>query len=255
VGSDCLRDFLGRDAAAFEVAALIVTELKDWCEEWREGSGGYDSIAYALDRVLTVACSVVRQFGYKSRSKAEIECCVATADRVAEHLTDTARGVARNAIEPEDKTEAGRVRAWLDAMEEPEPGNDYLRNLYTVARAGWVSARSVGLAASSVVAYRRAMERARRAESDAQSVYVGTVGKREVFNVAVLAVIENEGMYGVTGIHKLRTTDGNLLTWFASGSAHWLAPGEKYTVKATVGKHEEYKGVKQTVVKRVAVQD
>jgi hypothetical protein len=45
---------------------------------------------------------------------------------------------------------------------------------------------------------------------------------------------------------------GHSFTWFCSGKP--LEEGKVYEVKATVKKHDEYKGVKQTIVNRVTPQ-
>ena len=65
-------------------------------------------------------------------------------------------------------------------------------------------------------------------------------------------MIAHEGAFGTSGIHKLVDSQGNALTWFASGG-DWLKEGESYTVACTVKEHGEFRGVKQTVVSRLAV--
>ena len=77
-----------------------------------------------------------------------------------------------------------------------------------------------------------------------RAVLAGMIG------VAIAIV---EGTYGVTGIHRLRDEQGNLLVWFASGSTEWLKEGETVKVKATIVSHDEFRGEKQTKVNRVAV--
>ena len=65
----------------------------------------------------------------------------------------------------------------------------------------------------------------------------------------MLAVIEREGDYGLTTILKLADESDNILTWFASGSKSYQK-GDKVSLKATIKKHDEFKGVKQTVITR-----
>jgi len=88
--------------------------------------------------------------------------------------------------------------------------------------------------------------------------------------VTLLGRYAIEGTYGTTTIHRLADRDGNALPWFASndqivdeGVGHEaeylmgkasMVVGCSYRVKATVKKHDTYKGQRQTVVRRIVVQ-
>jgi hypothetical protein len=134
-------------------------------------------------------------------------------------------------------------------MEVGEAGNGYRDNLKVLAGNGYCTERGLGLAVSAVPAYHREMAKQAEHNEARKSVHIGTVGKREVFEVTVDTVIASEGNYGTTGIHLMHDADGNKLVWFASGS--WLTAGSTVKVKATVKDHGERKGVKQTVLSRV----
>lgn len=81
------------------------------------------------------------------------------------------------------------------------------------------------------------------------SVYVSDVGTRIEFEAKVVGVYETEGFYGHTDIVKFRDSKGNLFTWFASGYTY-LEREDRISIKGTVKKHDEYRGVKQTVLTR-----
>lgn len=86
------------------------------------------------------------------------------------------------------------------------------------------------------------------------SDYVGKVGER-VETVAMLEAIIAVGidsMYGPKRMHKFRTPNGEVLTWFATGSsgAYKEDIGKSFKVKGTVKKHDTYQGVKQTILTR-----
>ena len=82
-------------------------------------------------------------------------------------------------------------------------------------------------------------------------VYVGTVGERLVLKVKVTKVQHIESDWGVSTLIVMVDEAGNRFKWFASGSLDWKVDSEM-TIKASIRKHEEYKGVKMTALTRCA---
>ena len=80
--------------------------------------------------------------------------------------------------------------------------------------------------------------------------YVGEVGARVEVTGAVefvRCINEAEGYWDRSRyLVKIRTDDGQLLTWFTSS---YLGEGERVIGKATVKEHSDYKGERQTVIK------
>ena len=249
VGSTCIKDFLGGESvAAWEFNGTIWTVLKDWADE-DMGSGGMRSDrAWSLVEMLQMSAAWTEKHGYLSRTKADLECKEATVDAIHEYLMPPAPGVSRQPfpeITPAHIELAGKVVQWMAVGGD---GNGYRDNLKVLAGNGYCTERGLGLAVSSVAAYHRELAKLAENAEDRKSVHIGTVGKREVFEVTVDRVIVSEGNYGTTGIHLMHDTAGNKLVWFASGS--WLTAGETVKVKATVKAHDERKGVKQTILSR-----
>jgi hypothetical protein len=58
-------------------------------------------------------------------------------------------------------------------------------------------------------------------------------------------------MWGTTWLYKFTDEAGNVFTWFASSPVN--DEDKVLTIKDTVKKHEEYKGIKQTVMTRCRV--
>lgn len=87
--------------------------------------------------------------------------------------------------------------------------------------------------------------------------YIGTIKKRETFEVVVDRIIPCESFYGTTLLHIMYDLSGNKMIWFCSGNNHGMMKGETYKIKATPKAHQEkeFRGVyeKQTVVTRVAL--
>jgi hypothetical protein len=90
--------------------------------------------------------------------------------------------------------------------------------------------------------------------SDADSDYVGKVGDKINFQGKVTFVKDCESYYGSIKMVKLQDKDGNLFVTFGNGKTLYEAKiGDEVTVNATVTKHEEFKGIKQTRLKMVVL--
>ena len=81
-------------------------------------------------------------------------------------------------------------------------------------------------------------------------LYTGKIGQRQEFIVTVLRVMRFEGYYGATYFAVMVDENGACLI---SKGAFAPIEGEEYRIKATVKRHEEYKGQAQTVIQRVKV--
>lgn len=94
------------------------------------------------------------------------------------------------------------------------------------------------------------IERQEQRDADGKaSEYVGEIKERIEFEAEVTGVYGTEGHYGHTDIVKFKDGDRNMFTWFASGYTD-LERGDRITIKGTVKKHDDFKGVKQTVLTR-----
>ena len=239
------------------------------CSEF-ESMGGRTKQEWSLEYLLSWVASKVDADGWVSRSVAR-ECLKeATVDKVVwliSPLHPMASSEERQQwkadgerLKPTDAHKAEAVAAieWASKL-QPKEEEDYLANLNTVARIGTVERKTIGIGGSMITAYRRAMEwevkREEFAKRDARpaGVHVGTVGKRiKSMKLTCEKIIELNGAYGITGMHKFIDEAGNELVWFASGSAGWFNEGETAEAAATVKSHGEYKGRPQTVLNRVA---
>jgi hypothetical protein len=286
VGSTCIADFLGSDAAgkvasqAELFAAACALGLDDGYEGF--GSTSNDRL---LSAFLPIVAWSVRAQGWTSRTKAREVGGEATADRAWSYLTDARE--ARKAgvdVTDEDRATAEAAEAWgeslTDATVNAEQG-DYLHNLRAVTRTGLVTSRTAGLAASVVTAYQRSVDRdrekAERAARPTLDAYQGNVGDKVSFGLApkvgkrgapvkgapvVLSlapvtldfVKQIETQFGLTTIVKFRTSEGAVLTWFASSTELGRADvGKCYTLTGTVKAHKLYEGTKQTTMTRCTV--
>jgi ribosomal protein L31 len=86
------------------------------------------------------------------------------------------------------------------------------------------------------------------------SNHVGTIGERIEVSGTVTFTKECDGYYGSSMMVKIQDKDGNNFVSFGTGNGMWsLKTGDEVKAKGTVSKHDEFKGVKQTSLKRLSV--
>ena len=99
-----------------------------------------------------------------------------------------------------------------------------------------------------------AARKAARLAEDAKSVHVGTVGKREVFNLTIRSISDFEGMYGTTWFTTMVDEAGNLVVYKGSNRLtlgdRLFERGDKVTVKATVKSHDRRDDIARTFISR-----
>jgi hypothetical protein len=204
----------------------------------------------------------------------------ATADAVSLYL-DKQKGdreMARDGvhIEAVDEAESEAALEWIraenrvDLQRRADEGSDYMWNLYAACLRNDMSLRTLGIVASLIAAYQRHIGREReRKERNARwanSQFVGTVKVREVFRVKMTEEPKHYANdFGGSYLTRLEDEAGNQIVWWASNrlarevkdenGVIWenVEVGEWIDLKATVVKHEERNGVKQTTVNRAAI--
>lgn len=257
VGGNCLADFLGHPdpfkyanyAEAYAGLDQEVTALE------KESSNVPTFTREDLKTFLAEVAAVIDQEGWVSRGAVyQGKGGLATADLALDHLH---RKTAKR-IYPSQKNldEADKVISYMRVDLKPE--NDYQQNLKTLTSKDVFTVKEgSGIVASAVPYYRREMEKqikqAQQAKVSAASTYIGTEGER-LYDVHVTVIgqqLMDGGMYQSMLIRMI-DDKGNILTWFGVGQASsQMETGKDYTISATVKKHQEYKGTKQTLVTRV----
>jgi len=271
IGGDCLRDFQGHDISkvldfAFESMGCL-DDLEDW------GSGGAQNTLWAADYLGWVA-QAVREDGWLSRSKAREEGKTATADIAFNVLCDFIHGRGKDKPEPptaDDFAKAVACIKWVREEVAPKlQKTDYEHNLALVLSRDVVNLKHLGIAASAVAAWERSenrrVEREKKFADEKKSVFQGEIGKRQLFTGLTLVFSKIfEGDFGSKTLLKFKDEAGNIFVWWASGEKVGFEDedgkqhggdfvrGESYDLVATVKRHEEFRGIKQTTVNRGAI--
>lgn len=273
VGRTCLQDFLGsHEAENVAGHATFWADAADVATDG-EGGGGWGGrpSAYVLGGYLTLVAAMVRESGWTSRTVARERGGVATADAAWKYAIDPPKGSSKEKVDITAADDAmGQAAAdWAEALTDAEVdagGGDYLHNLRAVARTGMVTQRTSGLAASTVVAYQKAMGLLKKKEAAAQApkldAHRGTVGERGRWVLTLDFVTGYDSDYGHITVLKFRDAEGALWVWKASGTptaddgvaidrSH---VGTIYTVTGTIKKHDEFRGEKQTILSRCTLE-
>jgi hypothetical protein len=134
-----------------------------------------------------------------------------------------------------------------------------------------VNMKHLGIAASAISSWERELgrqvEREKKFEDEKKSIFQGEIGKRQVFAGLTLVFdrILDGGQFGPKTLLKFKDAAGNIFVWFASGERVGFEDergrehggdyllGETYDLLATVKRHEEFRGIKQTMINRAAI--
>ena len=264
IGSTCIKDFLGHSSPE-HVAQMcaylwnVISESED-CEGF---GGGSFSWSIGAATWLTVTAAIIRTSGWKSRGQAKNEeemgmgGGAATADIANEYVFGKGKEAEKLRKEvpltDDDKRIGEEALAWAKTI-DPNTPSDYLHNLLVIAKREEFGIGHLGLASAMVFSYlkevNRIEEKKRLEKVTGESEFISEVGKRVEMTARVIGVYPKESDWGLQTIVKFIVNGKDRAVWFASGEPGYKL-GEEVKVKATVKKHSEYKGTKETTLTRV----
>ena len=273
VGKACLKDFT--NGLSVEMAAAMESFLKE-LEESREyyGCDGFARNSfYEVKGFLRYCAESIRVFGFCKNSDAYESASVSTAYRskIMYRVDNNflyskgEKGIYDETVyagfDLKNNNHDNLIHDVLDWIENAEESSNYIHNLKVACGMEWSDDKSLGLLASAIPAYNRAMgikaEKEARdkanAEIAAKSNYVGEVGKRVSFAPESIECVTSwETMYGTTFLYKMFDKAGNEFVWKSTSSNNPIgcADEEITEVSGTVKEHKEYRGVKQTELTR-----
>jgi hypothetical protein len=259
VGSSCLSEFLGCGNPQ-EIIALaeLVFSLDDIMSDSESEGGG--KVWVDLKTYLAFVCSSIRNDGWLS-TKASYETGGSPTKVEADVLMDKAAKGECPASHKPTEADFNRVDTALAFMDTflatHAEDSDYFHNLSVIAKLSSIDCKMMGIAASVIVTAEREMgkeiERRKCSNLKETSKYLGEIGGKIIATATVVMVRELETRFGVSTLVKF-VSNGSSLTWFASGNVSGeFEVGKEYMVWGKVKKHEEYQGVKGTVITRVSI--
>ena len=267
VGASCITLFLGVKVAGLWTLEYDLDEHLPALggEEWGEPVARGDRSLHKLDTIALALAFSEGGRGYISRARARDREIPATADIIATAVwgLQFIRNQELRRELAEGVTEARRIRteqpelidAVLASVETVDQASDYGMNLRTLLAGDYVSAKSVGIAASLVAVYARQQQH----EAERATIAPGFVAPKgaKVTDLDATVTVSRiiPGHYGAKTLLVLRTEGNRLVKWFATGLRDF-EPGQRVRIlRATVKDHETFRGQDQTVVTRAKLED
>jgi len=259
VGTSCVKDFTcgldGNLIATYndlevvlakrnsEMNILLQGESLDdlpvsvFCE--RNGTPIYD-----IEKVVSCAVKLINAYGFEPSN---------SYNATWKFILDCYRTINEN------DPEAIRAIEWVKSLSDDEiTKSSYLFNLKQIVDANYCTYRHFGLLASLIPTYRKAESR-RLQESNRQvSNYVGNKGEKFSLALTYTKSISYESQYGRGYFHFFTDVMGNIYKWStnkslsykANDELHYVEQGATVQLSGTIKDHEEYRGVKQTIITR-----
>ena len=269
VGRNCLGDFLGAFANDPHMVWKFLEDFENLTSDGNDPDSAFGSKGDAqfspLD-VLTATFKVIKTHGWLAAGTAFNNPGIGTptASYVRTLLFDLTgkplENLKREIADANVTLDADRINGALAWAQTVEGNNDYIRNIRTLANADGVGYKHIGFVASIIPAFDRAMERETervfkaKAKADRpESNWVGTIGDRlDIKAVTLNNSKELNGRFGISFLHKFTDSYGNDITWFASKDT-LCEVGDTIAMTATVKRHDEFRGRKNTIVNRAKV--
>lgn len=261
VGSTCLTAYLGFDASLLMAHAELFTHLKTIMDDDRERGRmvkrGVET--QTIENFLKLAIVTIEKYGYVSAKKAREYYANGNElheDSIYHNATGyTVWGINynkkywKNELE-EAKTDRvneiyTKIIEWVKGLETK---SDYIRNIQILVDRDYVTYKTATTAASIVGVYNMNLQK-NKVEDKKVSNWFGTIKERIDVDLILKRKTPFEGKFGISNCYMFETQEGNVAILFTA--AVELEEGKRYVGKATVTKHTEYKGLKQTVINRV----
>lgn len=265
LGKECLKLFVtGIDVDAIATFESFIKEAEDMAnpsdEFFYERRFRFVKVADAL----ALACAVYRERGYlATRDLAGNVNDLCNKNIVQRKLTQQ-YGYNSDLLNITNST-----RSEIDAMSfttdidakdmisdvEQLPDDPYYNNLKVIIANEYVPLTKLGFLVSIPKAVERYKEEKRRQEEKeklaAESNYLGSIGEKISVNfVSGHKVACCETQFGLLHIYEFKDANGNIVIWKSSSSKDIPESG---VVAGTVKAHEEYNGIKQTVILRAKI--
>lgn len=252
VGKSCLAEYAGGS-----IRADILAELLSVGERFAQAFGvAAQSDPDSAPVVDIVACAqlLIAAHGFVGASDGGFGRAVPTVQRLRECIAPL--GERRGEVIPAELTDAQRQSA-RDAIAAVANGDDseYARNLAATVSVEWAQitgrGNKLGILASLPLAAERAARKA--AEKGAESnpgEWVAELGEKVTLSGTVTGVSSFEGTYGMSWIVKVATPLGAVKMFTTARGLIALETGAEVTITGTVRSHDEFRGVRETLLGR-----
>lgn len=267
VGRNCLAKFLGysdpeRVAQYASWLANLESDIGEQEDDFAS-RGGQHSNYQDLENFLTMVVAVTETQGWVTAAQARDTGKRPSINEVNYQLSAYVDPKYRIHPTGENRKRAKEAIAFARS-DKLKTDTDFKHNLKISTASDMFHNKATGVVASLInfqdrdkqweyqQEQRRLESEKRRAEFK-KSEYVGEVGKRISVTVKVIRRRVLDSQFGPSYMFRMLDTNSNVFVWFASNDL--LEEGKWYDVTGTVKKHEEYEGVRQTILTRCKVSE
>lgn len=270
LGKECLKLFVtGIDVDAIATFESFIKEAEDAANPGDEFFYNRRFKFVNVADALALACAVYRERGYlATRDAVGDSNDLCNKNIVQRKLTqqygydsdflNVSNSVRGEIDEITVKTNAAIAKEDVEVavkMVRRFPDEPYYNNLRVIVENEYVPLNKLGLLVSISRAIDRYKEEKRRQEEKenlaAKSNYLGPVGEKiSVSFVSGREVACCETQFGLLRIYEFKDANGNIVVWKSSSHKDIPTTG---VITGTVKTHEEYNGIKQTVILRAKI--
>lgn len=235
IGTSCLKRYLGITCFNVIHNYMLVEELvEEELAVYGDNFNKYQSKYCRTNNYLACIYDVYAKFGGYIKEK--------TIDEAVKLAKD------KNYIPSEESVKkAQECIEYFNNLNVDEQ-SDFVRNVKVTVISKYVKYWN-GYLACAPDAMIKLKERVAKHSEDAKSQFVGSKGEKLTVDVVVTSSIGFETRFGYSYMNIFRSTESNVFVWVTSTKSYSV--GLKLRIMGTVKEHQEYNGVKQTVLTRV----
>ena len=270
LGKECLKLFVtGIDVDAIATFESFIKEAEDAANPRDEFFYNRRLRFVKVADALTLACAVYRERGYLATrdavgnsndlcNKNIVQRKLAQQYGYDSDFLNISNSVRNEIDEIAVKTTTAIAKEDTEVaveMVKRFPDEPYYNNLKVIVENEYIPLNKLGLLVSIPKAIDRYEDEKKKQEERerlaAESDYLGSVGEKIVVNfVSGREVACCETQFGLLHIYEFKDANGNTVVWKSSSSKDIPEIG---VVAGTVKSHEEYNGIKQTVILRAKI--
>lgn len=147
-----------------------------------------------------------------------------------------------------------KVDSIIEFVKSMEDDSSYVVSIKSLANSDYFRSKFTGFVASMVICYNKAMEKERKQKEEEAKVnpseYIGNKGDRLEANFKEVKVVASyDTQFGTMTMYQFTLDNDNICVW-STGTYINTDEVKNGKIKFTVKDHNQFKGVKQTVVTR-----
>ena len=270
LGKECLKLFVtGIDVDAIATFESFIKEAEDAANPRDEFFYNRRLRFVKVADALALACAVYRERGYLATrdavgnsndlcNKNIVQRKLAQQYGYDSDFLNISNSVRNEIDEIAVKTTTAIAKEDVEVaveMVKRFPDEPYYNNLKVIVSNEYIPLNKLGLLVSIPKAIDRYEDEKKKQEEKerlaAESDYLGSVGEKISVNfVSGREVACCETQFGLLHIYEFKDSKGNTVVWKSSSSKDIPESG---VVAGTVKSHEEYNGIKQTVILRAKI--